>query len=114
MTPEETLFSGYEPAPAEPMSADRARTARQHAQVAAGIHPLTRGPLHPDAPRDTNSTDRARPTTCGTCAHRSTAGRYPKCTLLVFGKPIYVTNGPATDVRAWWPGCPDHEPKADA
>jgi hypothetical protein len=66
------------PVPAEKLSAGRRLTARQHVQLAAGIHPLTRGPLHPDAapaePRD------APGLRCGACAHRVLAGRrgFPK------------------------------------
>jgi hypothetical protein len=44
------------PDPAEKLSYGRRLTRRQRAQLAAGVHPLTRGPLHPDAapaePRD--------------------------------------------------------------
>ena len=46
--------------------------------------------------------------TCGTCTHRILRGRhstYPKCDR----GPI--TNGAATDVRAWWPACTRWEPK---
>lgn len=131
MTADPTLFDvpGAEPPPpAEPLSPDRRRTARQHAAAAAGVHPLALvfGPavrVHPDPDRR-----------CGNCQHRGTAGRarYPKC---LFGyqrtelparhwrrrhgathevSMPRVTSGAATDVRAWWPGCTDHQPTEPA
>ena len=120
------LFPGYEPEvmePAPPLSADRRRTLRQAAKVAAGIHPLTGGPLHElasrhrdaDAPRDD-------PFTCGSCRFREVlryhGKSYPKCTNAGtqsaeqyerFGPPK-VTHSAATDVRAWWPACRDYTP----
>lgn len=89
---EVALFDGFEPGP-EPatLSAGRRLTLRQRADVDAGRHPLTRGPL-------------AASGTCGTCVHRTHNYRsYPKCDL----GP--VSRGPATDVRAWWPACERHE-----
>jgi hypothetical protein len=80
---------------AEPLSADRRRTARQRQLVADGWHPLTRGRAHPELG------------TCGDCRHRLAAGRtYPKCEL----GP--ANRGAATDVRAWWPACSRFTPKA--
>lgn len=83
------------PAPdAVPLSRDRRRTQRQHALIAAGVHPLTRTPARPELG------------TCGDCVHRqlqAARGRsYPKCEL----GP--VTAGAATDVRRWWPACSRH------
>jgi len=93
-----------DPAPAEPgLSADRRRTIRQRADITAGRHPLTHGRLSTDPD--------AR---CGNCRFREVLKwhdrAYPKCT-----RPnsqddyLYVTHGAASDVRAWWPGCTDHE-----
>lgn len=77
-----------------PLSRDRRRTQRQHALIAAGVHPLTRTPARPELG------------TCGDCVHRqlqAARGRsYPKCEL----GP--VTAGAATDVRRWWPACSRH------
>lgn len=87
----------YTVPPAEPMSAGRRRTARQHMLVAIGVHPLARRPTRPELG------------TCGDCRFRellSHHGRtYPKCTLV----PERVNHSAGTDCRAWWPACPDHE-----
>lgn len=101
----DTLFPDLaepEPAPPAPkLSADRKRTLRQHADIEAGRHPLTRGPLR-------------KPTgeTCGGCAYRQhfTNGNrnWPKCTAQ---NRIYVTSSATTDCRAYWPACPRWEPK---
>lgn len=125
-TTSEALFAGYEPPPApEPMSADRRRTHRQAADVAAGRHPLTGGPLHPLASRHRDAAaPKDDPFTCGSCYYRDTVGHhdktYPKCLLpapVGADQPmrkIYtrVTAGPASDVRAWWPACRDYVPGA--
>lgn len=85
--------------PGEKLSADRRRTLRQRAQVAAGIHPLTGGRARPDLG------------TCGGCAHRLLLGwhdrAWPKC---VARDGLYVTHGAASDVRRWWPACDRFEP----
>ena len=63
-----------------------------------GINPLTgrRGP---------------EGATCGTCTHRviytNNRKQYPKCDI----GP--VSHGPKTDVRAYWPACPNYDPKGD-
>lgn len=119
------LFEGYEPPPApepEPlMSADRRRTKRQADQIAAGIHPLTRGPIHALASRyrDADS-PKGDPFTCGSCYFRESltnrSRSYPKCTFGLTAEMKYLTDSPrisasaATDVRAWWPACPDYSP----
>lgn len=81
----------------DPRTRDRARTARQRRAVAQGLHPLRGDPSRPDLG------------TCGDCRHRVMRGGaakpFPKCDR----GPI--TNGPGTDVRAWWPACSRHEPK---
>lgn len=132
----DTLFDVPEPErpePAEKISADRRRTQRQHTAIANGLHPLGLALagrqllLHPDALVD----DRDAPgPTCGGCRFRRQFEHhnrtYPKCT---FGaetvtRPTYdrkgtyqatqyprLSNGAGTDVRAWWPACPDHEPE---
>jgi hypothetical protein len=85
-----------EPGDAVRLSYGRRLTLRQKADVARGIHPLTRG--------------RARPElgTCGGCAHRALVGHhdrtYPKCDLRE------ITHGPGSDCRAWWPACERFEP----
>lgn len=106
---EPPLFEGYDTGELTPASADRRRTLRQHAQVRAGIHPLTGGVLHPLASRDRDSTSsKADPFSCGTCIHRVTGFGYPKCDV---GNGQRITRGPGTDVRAWWPACPAYTAK---
>lgn len=120
------LFPGYdEPASRDPeLSADRRRTLRQAEQVAAGVHPLTRGRLHPQASREASRDDpKGLPFTCGTCPLRRPWGAhgYPKCELSVPGAPTmaarfpYLTHSAATDVRAWWPACESYaaQPEGD-
>lgn len=110
------LFDGFDP-PAvasrdESLSAGQRLTARQLENVRAGVHPLTRGKLHPEASREATREDpKGQPFTCGSCQLRDPHGYphgYPKCLLEVAGRRIYVTHGPATDVRAWWPACPSY------
>lgn len=133
----ETLFDGYEPAEPMPdpyagLSADQRRTKRQAANVAAGIHPLTRGPLHELASRHRDATSpKDDPFTCGSCWFREVLlyhnTSFPKCCLpgpervyckgpdgtwryeTVEGTPR-ATHSAASDVRAWWPACPDYSP----
>ncbi|UQS95164.1 hypothetical protein Pam4_21 [Pseudanabaena phage Pam4] len=113
VTPDVPLFGGYDP-PEEPevLSPDRRRTARQRALVAAGVHPLTGGPIHALASRHRDPTAaRTDPFTCGSCVHRAVlstgGGSYPKCLV---GDGARITHGAATDVRAWWPACPAYSP----
>ena len=135
----ETLFPGYEPAvrelrPSEQpgLSADRRRTLRQAEKIADGIHPLTGGPLHELASRHRDaSAPKDDPFTCGSCYFRSVEQyhdrAYPKCWLpgpervyrkeddgewrwvTIEGAPR-ATHSAASDVRAWWPACPDYSP----
>lgn len=84
-------------APAEKVPYGRRLTLRQRADVARGVHPLTRTKARPDLG------------TCGDCAHRVliyTNGnrRWPKCDLRE------ITHGPGSDCRAWWPACDRFEP----
>jgi hypothetical protein len=113
------------PAPVEPISADRRRTERQQEALAAGWHPLCAAGykirLHADAPTD--RLDRTAPgLRCGTCRFREVQGHhnrsYGKCLWPAEPRPKTgyprITHGPGTDIRAWWPACIDHEPKAAA
>lgn len=106
----EALFDIGEPVtePTEKLTADRRRTLHQRALIDVGVHPITRRQMHPDPER-----------TCGNCRFRSTGsplnGRsYPKCLWPNPEGRQYprATRGAATDVRAWWPGCTDHEASA--
>lgn len=125
MTEQAPLFDGYDDPPPDPLlelSPDQRRTARQAQQVAAGVHPLTGGPLHPLASRHRDRTaPRTDPFTCGSCIFRSVLPyhdrSYPKClfgmenpTDQTPGRAPRVTNGAGSDVRAWWPACPDYSP----
>lgn len=122
------LFPGYEPpAPdtVEDLSAGQRLTQRQAAYVALGVHPLTRGPLHPLASRHRDAAaPKADPFTCGSCRFRQVVpyrGRtYPKCLwyppagvppeTLPLDKFPRVAHSQTSDVRAWWPACPDYVP----
>lgn len=98
------LFGGYEPPREDPLSAGRRLTQRQYLDVANGVHPLMRTPLHERADRYARAADLpGQPFTCGSCVHRDTTRGYPKCDL----GP--VSHGAATDVRSWWPACPKWE-----
>jgi hypothetical protein len=99
VTATETMFPDYEvpvvePEPTPKLSTDRKRTLRQHADIAAGRHPLTRGPVAGNSE------------TCGTCVHRIHVSKgnrnWPKCDQQ--GR-LYVTSSARTDVRAFWPAC---------
>lgn len=75
------------------MSADRRRTQQRKVMLGAGIHPTTHlRLLHPGWNR-----------TCGDCDHHVVKGGHArdfhKCDA------VYVTSGPATDVRVSWPAC---------
>lgn len=118
------LFAGYEPPPVieePPLSADRRRTRRQAEQIALGIHPLTGRRVHLLADLNPQPTDgRSLPYRCGSCIFRKVVRHhdrsYPKCffpgaqsadDFAQHGPPRY-TSGAASDVRAWWPACPDY------
>jgi hypothetical protein len=96
--------------PVEKLSAGRRLTLRQKTDVERGIHPLTRQRIHEGADRK-----------CGNCRFRVLFGyhnrTYPKCVwtgslgadvVEKYGPPR-VSHSQASDVRAWWPGCRDHE-----
>lgn len=121
----ETLFEGWEPEertprPSEDMtlSAGRRLTLRQAEMIEDGIHPLTRGRLHNLASRARDAeAPKADPFTCGSCWFREVVKyhdrSYAKCYFGVTNedrRAPRVSNGPATDVRAWWPACPDYSP----
>lgn len=111
---DDTLFEGFDPptelAP-DDMSAGQRLTRRQQQDVSNGVHPLTHGPLHPEASTMRSSTSGSKdPFTCGTCVHRvhqhgGGGGDYPKCDAL---GPKALTHSAATDVRAWWPACREY------
>ncbi len=105
------------------LSADRRRTMRQAQDVANGIHPLTREPIHPLASRHRDAdAPKADPFTCGSCRFREVLryrGKgYPKCvnpgdmSAEAYERhgPATVSHSAATDVRAWWPACRDYSP----
>ena len=121
------LFDGFEPRSAiesEPgLSAGQRLTVRQAENIAAGVHPLTKGQLHPLASRARDaSAPKGDPFTCGSCYFRAVERyhdhSYPKCWLpgpnTSADRPTYprVTHGAASDVRAWWPACRDYSPGA--
>ncbi|WP_157251088.1 hypothetical protein [Nonomuraea typhae] len=107
------------PAP-ERESATVRRTRRQAEQLARGIHPLAGRGLHEQAaPADDRDEVGRR---CGNCRWRRTlnyrSGSYPKCVhpgtrsaedYEVLGPPR-AAHSEASDCRAWWPACRDHEP----
>jgi len=118
------LFDGYEAEDAveESLSAGRRLTLRQAGQISIGIHPLTGGRLHPLASRHRDSdSPKSDPFTCGSCYFRNTipyhGKTYPKClfdpnragdqTLDMYR---HVSHSATTDVRAWWPACPNYSP----
>lgn len=97
------------------------RTRRQAAMLAAGLHPLStvlgtvsgsKLRLHTEAAP--YGDHRAPGRRCGNCRFRKLvhggAQSYPKC---AFGDGARVSHGAATDCRAWWPACSDHEWKID-
>ncbi|HVK23396.1 MAG TPA: hypothetical protein VM677_18735 [Actinokineospora sp.] len=102
------------------------RRARQAVAIAHGKHPLSVAlrapiPLHADAaPGDDRDASGLR---CGSCVHRRAFGghsrSYVKCAIgPMRGRhdTTYprVTNGPGTDVAAWFPACHDHHTEVDS
>jgi hypothetical protein len=98
--------------------------------------------LHPDADRAQRREDPQSGPTCGSCVFRVLMGGhakdFPKCVFGTFTTPVTegmrrtypllyrgvaadavnthrprVTHADATDVKAWWPACTDHQPKPD-
>lgn len=118
---EPTLFDLDVPVPEpEPKeSATVRRTKRQAARLAQGVHPLTGSRLHEEAaPADDRTAPGRR---CGNCRFRQVLRyhdkSYPKCVhpggvsaeQLEKHGPPRVTHGEASDVKAFWSACPDHE-----
>jgi len=113
------------PEPQEKLSADRRRTQRQAQAIENGRHPIGLAlgwplKLHPEAaPADDRKAPGRR---CGNCRFRQIFRyhnkTYPKCVRPDGDSaeqyerlgPPRATHGAGTDVRAWWPGCADHEP----
>lgn len=124
---EQAVLFGAEPVPAEPQPKESPtvrRTKRQAALLAARRHPLS-SPLgyslwlHAEAaPADDRTADGRR---CGNCRFRQTGTwhnrTYAKCYAPgLMDAAAYERSGPprvshseATDVRAWWPACVDHD-----
>lgn len=105
------------PEPAPPESPTVRRTKRQAALLASGRHPLSSPMgislyLHPEAaPSDDRDAAGRR---CGNCRFREIIGHhsrsYPKCVWSGNGEtPRRASHGEATDCRAWWPGCLQHQ-----
>lgn len=108
------------PEPVEEISADRRRTIRQAAALARGVHPLASPlgwplSLHTEAaPADDRKAPGRR---CGNCRFRQQDlwhdQTFAKC---LHGETKTTTprlsHSAATDIRAWWPACRDHEPGA--
>ena len=89
-------------------SAGQRLTERQANDVRQGRHPLTGGKFHEQADMGAKVGDSKNlPFRCGSCIHRLLLrhhdGTYPKC------ERSEMTHGTATDVRAWWPACPQWE-----
>lgn len=89
----------FDPGPAvevAPIGEDARRTQRRRALLAIGVHPTTGARLLGNGE------------TCGSCAHvganRGNCRTFHKCTK------VFVTSGPATDVRLGWPACTLWEP----
>jgi hypothetical protein len=79
------------------------RTRRRLWDIEAGINPLTKLPLHPNAPTDATAKDRyLRDWTCGTCRF--------KMTVTVGNKTVAKCRKATTwseysDLRNWLPAC---------
>lgn len=86
-------WKALHPEPDRQLSADQKRTLARKAALDRGIHPLTRVPL----------LNAEWGFTCGDCDHHVVAGghakTYHKCDT------VYMTSGPATDIRVSWPAC---------
>jgi hypothetical protein len=87
---------------------------RHWTTLGRGFNPLGQR-LHVEAaPRDDREAPGRR---CGNCRFRATdgvggvAGTYPKCFYREGDTGPYkrAARGSASDCRAWWPGCADHE-----
>lgn len=105
----------------EPETPGAALRGRQLDKLQRGIHPLSKPgwppiPLHKDAPP---AGDRTAPgPRCGSCRFRevitpyNSRRRFPKCMLPdQHGDAWRASHSVASDVRLWWPGCKDYQPK---
>lgn len=97
-------------------TADQRRRDRQMRELETGVHPITRRPLHPDAPPPGDQN--AAGPRCGACRHRVLVHHHdrswPKCWLGATDDDLpYVTHGAASDVRAWWPACSAYEQREE-
>ena len=93
----------------EKLSPGQRRTIKRLQLLALGQHPITRLPLHPDAPVDgTRFVRKIRPVTCGSCVHHFSAwgGKrtWPKCDM------VPLSHSAASDAPAWFPGCMSYRP----
>lgn len=130
--PDVDLFGDPVPDPIDPVGGDprnihlkpkrRRRTDIVADRIAAGRHPLTNGPLHPEAVRERTKDSEPAPFTCGACVHRGLTGHhtrsYPKCLIPMPGVPLeapadtlYQKGLTETEERArqrrwwaWWAG----------
>jgi hypothetical protein len=117
-----TLFD-MEPVPLpepERLTDGQRRIRRQAALLASRMHPLG-APLrlHREAAPAADKDAPGR--RCGNCVFRQLVNGgnrdYPKCLFPspITGAPVRATHGGASDVRAWWPACTDHQyPEAAA
>lgn len=92
----EPVAEPIDPVPGEPHNAHlkpnrRRRTDIVADRISVGRHPLTNGPLHPDATRDRTKDSPPAEFTCGACVHRRSVGHhtrsYPKCLVPGPGVP---------------------------
>jgi hypothetical protein len=87
-------------------SADSRRHRKQEDAVRdKGEHPITHGPLHPEAERKFATSGKAA-FTCGTCLFRRQVGKSMKCTNF---DERYATDSVITNVLAEFPACPGYE-----
>jgi hypothetical protein len=88
----DTLFDpgpGVPPSEVEPLSYQRRVTLRHKADLARGIHPVSKLAL------------RAEGGTCGDCAHHVVV----RHSNTYHGCSFHRGCGPATDIRVSWPAC---------
>jgi hypothetical protein len=119
------LFGMARVSPPAKQSPGRRLTEVQSTRIRSGVHPLSGHvagrylPLHVEAAAPEPSSPGRR---CGNCrfhrtsTNRGTSNDYPKChyqspaaernTPRAFPR---VSSGAASDCRAWWPACVDHE-----
>ena len=74
------------------VSADRRRTIRQKAALAAGRHPANGLPIGPG--------------TCGECLHLERITYHNRNLLKCANHALGMSHSASSDMRASWPGCP--------